>query len=266
MTTLRSTLILALWIASQSAATETARDILDRRKQFDETTQRWDDRRQQMTLTVFDRRGSERVREIELYERKDATGDIKSLVFFLAPAEVKGTGFLAFTHKGHPADQWLYLPEIKRVRQITSNSRNESFVGTDLTYHDLDLLNDMVRWSEEDAGSVLKGEETEGSVPCHVIELSPKRADVSYDRIVLWLDREHLVPRRVEFYAGPGEPRKRMRQTQVQLLGSVPIAHRAVVETPTAGTRTEIAVTDVKLNQQLDDGFFSQRSLERGTR
>jgi hypothetical protein len=58
---------------------------------------------------------------------------------------VKGTGFLAFTHKGRPADQWLYLPELKRVRQITARRRKESFVGTDLSYHDLDLIQEWRR-------------------------------------------------------------------------------------------------------------------------
>jgi Outer membrane lipoprotein-sorting protein len=69
----------------------------------------------------------------------------KAILFFLAPAEVKGTGFLAFTHKGRPADQWLYLPELKRVRQITARRRKESFVGTDLSYHDLDLIQEWRR-------------------------------------------------------------------------------------------------------------------------
>src|SRR5262245_27676114 len=116
-------------------AAESARQILDRYKALDDGARHWNDRHQKMKLRIFDRRGGERVRELEIYERRLPGDEQKAIVFFLAPAEVKGTGFLAFTHKGRPADQWLYLPELKRVRQITARSRNESFMGTDLSYH-----------------------------------------------------------------------------------------------------------------------------------
>ena len=64
-----------------------------------------------------------------LYERRMPGDERQSIVFFEAPAEVKGTGFLAYTHKSRPAEQWLYLPALQRVRQISRRSRNESFVG-----------------------------------------------------------------------------------------------------------------------------------------
>src|SRR5437899_11582909 len=137
-------------------AAETARHILDRAKALEDTTRHWDDRHQKMKLTITDRRGGERVRELELYERRYAGDERKSIVFFLAPAEVKGTGFLSYTHRGRPADQWLYLPELQRVRQITARTRDESFVGTDLSYHDLDLVSEMPSWTEADARSQLR--------------------------------------------------------------------------------------------------------------
>src|SRR5262245_17690715 len=116
-------------LATLGAATadETARQILDRRKALDDTTRHWDDRHQRMKMRIIGR-GGERQKDMELYERREPGDEQKALVFFLAPAEVKGTAFLAFNHKGRPAEQWLYLPELKRVRQITARTRNESFV------------------------------------------------------------------------------------------------------------------------------------------
>src|SRR6267378_7516437 len=83
---------------------ETAREILDRRKALEDTTRHWDDRHQKMKLTIVDRRGGERVREMDLFDRREPGDEQKTILFFLAPAEVKGTGFLAFTHKGRAAD------------------------------------------------------------------------------------------------------------------------------------------------------------------
>ena len=256
-------LLLGFVLVGPALAAETARQILDRRKALDDTTRHWDDRHQKMKFTIIGR-GGERVRELDLYERKYPGDEQKAIVFFLSPAEVKGTSFLAFSHKGRAADQWLYLPELKRVRQITARTRNESFVGTDLSYHDLDLLSEMVSWSEDDAASNLRGEEAVDGTPCHAVELTPKREDIGYKRIVLWLGREDLVPRRLEFYEEDATPKKRIGQREVKLVGAIPVAHRIDVETPSASSKTAVEITGVQFNQKPDEELFTQRALERG--
>ena len=258
-------MIAASICAGALRAEESARQILDRRKALDDTTRHWTDRHEKLTFRISGR-GSERVRELELYDRREPGDEQKTILFFLAPAEVKGTAFLAYTHKGRPADQWLYLPELQRVRQITARTRNESFVGTDLTYHDLDLLQEMTSWSEDDAASRLRGDEAVDGVASHVIELAPKREDIGYKRIVLWLGTDDLVPRRLEFYEDGTEPKKRLTQSDVRSIGKIPVAHHLVVETPGAGTRTVIDTADVQFDQGLEADLFTQRYLERGGR
>lgn len=257
---------LLLTVAPAAPAAETARQILDRRKALEDGPQHWTDRHQRMKLAIVDKRGGERLRELEVYERRYPRDESKTIVFFHAPAEVKGTGFLAFTHKGRPADQWLYLPELQRVRQITARTRNESFMGTDLSYHDLDLIQEIPSWSEADATSKLRGDETVDGTPTHVVELTPQREDIGYERIVLWLGKEDLVPRRLEFYAGDAAPKKRVGQSEIRTIGAIPTAHRMNVETPAAGSHTTIEVSDVQFNQGLEEDLFSQRFLERGGR
>ncbi|HYR95389.1 MAG TPA: outer membrane lipoprotein-sorting protein [Candidatus Binatus sp.] len=258
--------LLVLGLLGSVAAAESAREILDRRKALDDTTRHWDDRHQKMKLTLVDRRGGERVRELDMFDRREPGDEQKTILFFLAPAEVKGTGFLAFTHKSRSADQWLYLPELQRVRQITARTRNESFMGTDLSYHDLDLIQEMTSWSEADARSTLRPEETLEGTPTHVIDLAPQRDDIGYRRIVLWLGKEDLVPRQLELYEEGGEPKKRLIQHDVRAIGSIPVAHRIEIATPGAGSHTVIEIADVQFNQKLDPELFSQRYLERGGR
>jgi uncharacterized protein len=256
--------LLALGGAARGA--ETARQILDRRKALDDTTRHWDDRHQKMKLTITDKRGGERVRELELFDRKEPGDEQKTILFFLSPAEVKGTSFLAFTHKGRPADQWLYLPELQRVRQITARTRNESFMGTDLSYHDLDLIQEMVAWTEEDAHSSLRPDETIDGTPTWPVELAPQREDIGYKKIVLWLGHDDLVPRQLEFYEDGADPKKRMKQADVRSIGAIPVPHRIEVATPAAGSHTAIEISDVQFNQKLEPDLFTQRYLERGGR
>jgi hypothetical protein len=258
--------VLGLWLAvpSLGAAAPSARDILDRRKTLDDTTRKWNDRQEHLKLIIKDARGGERERELMLYERRLPGDERQTIVFFESPAEVKGTGFLAYTYKGRPADQWLYLPELKRIRQITPRSRTESFVGTDLSYQDLDIIQEMSSWSEADARSSLRGEEPVEGVPTYVIELVPQREDIGYKKIVLWLGRDDLVPRRIEFYGDGSDPAKRITQRDLHDVGSIPIAQHIEVETPARGSRTLIESSNAAFDHHYEDDLFTQRALERG--
>jgi hypothetical protein len=243
---------------------ESARDILDRRKALDDTTRHWTDRQQRMRFVIVAGSGGERRRELSVYERRYADDEIKSVVFFHAPAEVKGTALLAFTHKGRQGEQWLYLPALARVRVISGSARREKFVGTDLTYHDLDLIQEMGSWTEDDATSKLLGEGEAGGTAVHNIELTPRREDIGYRKIVIGLGRDDLVPRRIDFYEDGGEPAKQITQSDVRSVGAIPVAHRIEVQTPAAKSSTTIEVSEVKYDQGLKDDLFTQRTLERG--
>jgi Outer membrane lipoprotein-sorting protein len=258
--------LLLLAVGRVGLAAETARQILDRRKALDDTTRKWTDREERLAMTIRDARGGERQRALRLYERRLPGDERQTIVFFESPAEVKGVGFLANTHKGWAGEQWLYLPELKRVRQITPRSRTESFVGTDLSYQDLDIIQEMSSWSEDDARSSLRGEETVDGVPTHVIELVPQRADIGYRKIVVWLGRDDLVPRRLEFFGDGSDPVKRIAQRDIQGVGAIPIARSIEVETPAKGSKTVIASSDAAFDLGLEDDLFSQRALERGER
>jgi outer membrane lipoprotein-sorting protein len=258
--------LLILALAPQARGAETARQILDRRKALDDTARKWTDRQERLRMTIRDGRGGERRRDMMLYERRLPGDARQTIVFFEAPAEVKGTGFLSHTHAGKPAEQWLYLPELQRVRQITPRSRTESFVGSDLTYQDLDIIQEMAAWSEEDAASSLRGEESVDGTPTWVVELRPTRQDVGYRRIVLWLGRDDLVPRRLEFYGDGEAPTKRIVQSDVALVGAIPVPRRIEVETPAKGTTTRIDSSDAAFDPGLEPDLFTQRALERGRR
>jgi outer membrane lipoprotein-sorting protein len=260
---LYSVLIFVLAVASAFGA-ETARQVLDRRADLEKGAQHWDDRQQKLSFRILDKRGTERTRDLELSEKRYPDDERKSIVFFASPPEVKGTAFLAFTHKGKAADQWLYLPELERVRTISSSGRNESFVGTDLSFHDLDILTEMTSWTEADAASSLDDDEKIDGVDCHVIELATKRDDIKYKRIKLWLGKGDLVPRKIELYDDDKEPTKRITQTDIKNVGAIPVAYKTKVETPAKGSSTDVTVLETKFNQKLADDRFTQKALEQG--
>jgi hypothetical protein len=270
-------LTLGLGVGLQAQAEETARQILDRQRVLDGTERRWTDRYEQLQMEVRSPTRSLRQMALDLFDRKYPDGQQKTMAYFSAPDSVKGTAFLAITRPDRPADQWLYLPEAKRSRRIGGEVRQQGFVGTDLTYHDLDLLAEMPSWTEATASSKLRREERVDGVSCHVIELTPKRDDIGYQRIVVWLGRDDLVVRQVEFFEtapssgwfgfGGGEsapPTRRVRQSDVHPVGAIPVAHKTEIETPSAGTRTVVTFDRVAFDQDLPDDLFSQPAMEWG--
>ncbi|MCI0635375.1 MAG: outer membrane lipoprotein-sorting protein, partial [Actinobacteria bacterium] len=138
--------------------------------------------------------------------------------------------------------------------------------GTDLTYGDLDLMQEVVNWTDQDTDAVLRGEETIDGTATYAIEFKPKRDDVAYKKIVVWLGKDDLVARRIEFYADGTTLTKRLKESGIKSVGNHPVAHTVDVETPAAGTHTTMQLVDVKYDTGLDEDLFTQAALERGER
>ncbi|HET55113.1 MAG TPA: outer membrane lipoprotein-sorting protein [Ignavibacteria bacterium] len=68
-----------------------------------------------LTMTLINSRGSERVREIKQFS-KDYGKEEKSIMFFLSPADVRNTSFMnwSYDEAGRDDDQWIYLPALKK--------------------------------------------------------------------------------------------------------------------------------------------------------
>lgn len=269
-------LLAALLLPAAAGGAETARQILDRQKALDDGERHWSDRHQRLQMDVIDPHRAPRHMTMDVFDKKYPGSEQRTMAYFSAPEAVKGTAFLAVTHSDRQADQWLYLPEAKRARRIGGESRKSGFVGTDFTYHDLDLLSEMVSWTEADAASSLRGDETIDGVACHVIELRPKRDDIGYQLIVLWLGNADLVARQVEFYeeapssgwfgfGGDGtQPVRRLKQSDLRPIGNIPVPHAAEVQTPRTGTKTVVTFDHVVFDQALPDELFTQPAMEWG--
>jgi outer membrane lipoprotein-sorting protein len=256
---------LALLLAAPALrAEETARQILDRAKQLDDTTRKWSDRSQTLTLAIQGKSGGARERSLQIFDKRGAGGEDKTITFFTAPAEVKGTGFLQWSHPGKDNEQWLYLPEVKRSRRITSQLRDQSFMGTDFSYRDLEIIAEIRGWTEAQAASSLTGSEDVDGKACWVIALTPATSDGGYGKIVLWLDKEILVPRQITFHDAKGTAVKTLRQTDIKNVGAIPTPYHVQMETLGKGSKTDITLSDVKYDTGLGDDFFTERQLQRG--
>ena len=118
-----SLVILAL-ISVQSLAETPEEKGLQIAIEADRRDQGFGDSIATMQMVLRNKQGDESSREVRVRTLEiDDDGD-KSLSIFDAPADVKGTAFLTFSHINEPDDQWLYLPALKRVKRIASKNKS----------------------------------------------------------------------------------------------------------------------------------------------
>ena len=236
-----------------------APEILASRSRLYRTDYAWSDQRETLRVTTVDARGARDDRVIQIHERHYPDGARKALLTFVAPDAVKGTTVLSQQRAGGTAERWLYLPRQKRARRFGGQLRDEGLMGTDLTGAELDLLHDMLTWTAADVRATLRGRERLRDADTYELEFA-NVAD--YPRIVLWVGAGDLVMRQVELYGRDAGLVKRVRQSEVRMVGSVPVPGRVDVENPRSGTTTVFEVVDVAFDVGFPDEVFSLPRLE----
>lgn len=252
------------WLVAAGAAVraDEPANLLEQARRHSRSSWRWSDRKQTLTMTIVDGRGNERTRKLRMFTRREDDGSEKSLAVFLEPADVRGTAFLQHTSPSGPSLQWLYLPELGRSRQITSSARRKSFMGTDFSYADLDLIENVLRW---EVPSDAVSEQGDAASEREWFELDLSQDDRGYDRVDIELGRGNAWMHSLRLYEDrDAEPTKVLAFEGVRPVGAVPTAERLRMTQPAAGSFTVVTVSDLAYDSGVADDLFTKRALERG--
>jgi outer membrane lipoprotein-sorting protein len=222
-----------------------------------------DDMTANLEMTLINKRGQERVREVISY-RKDYGEDDKTVMFFLEPADVKGTGFLSWNYddESKDDDQWLYLPALKKVRRISSSKKADYFMGTDFTYSDMGD-----REVEDYTYQHLEPEAIDG-IECYHIERMPKNDDVldetGYGRTEIWVRPDNWMMVKAVFYDKKLKLLKELTVSDIEEIDGIWTAKTMQMQNIQKKHQTIFKFSDIQYNTGLDDDIFSQRRLTKG--
>ncbi len=222
-------------------------DLLDQAK----------DSKSDMTMILINKRGSKRVRELISYGKNLDNGVKKALLVFKAPADVKGTSFLSWSFPGKEDKQWLYLPALARVRQISSASKGDSFMGTEFSYYD------MGRHHLDDYTYKLLREEKVGDQMCYVIEATPKEKKY-YGKVISWIRKDNFIPARMDFYDKNGRFLKQNMIKKIENIQGINTPMYMEMHNVQTNRTTIIKLSNVHYNIGLPDRFFTERYMKRG--
>lgn len=203
-----------------------------------------------MTITLGS--GQSLSRELQMW----AAGTERRLIKFTAPADIAGSGFLQIDGGGG-TQTLVYLPALGRTRRIAGGQQGDSFFGSDFSYEDITGIEpeDYTHTLLEVRGGTL-----------YVVEAVPTpESGSSYDRLVLEVPEDTLVPQRAEYYRDERLV-KVLTVAELSQVGDYLIPGERRMETISDGNVTSYTVltqTDVTLDEELPAELFTERYLAR---
>ncbi len=212
-----------------------------------------------LTMSLINSQGNERVRTIKQFV-KDFGKVEKKIMFFMSPADVRNTSFVnwSYTEEGKDDDQWIYLPALKKVKRISSDSKSDYFMGSDFTYDDLGD-----RQPKADKHKLLREEKFNGE-QCYVVESVPKDEDYMYSRTVTWIIKDKWIGLKKEFYDEDEELLKILSVKKFEKINGLWIILQSEMVNVQKKHTTKMKLSEVKINTGIPNRQFTERMMKRG--
>ncbi|MGH8598374.1 MAG: outer membrane lipoprotein-sorting protein, partial [Gammaproteobacteria bacterium] len=172
-----------------------------------------------------------------------------------------GVAVLIETHASGDPGIYVYSPELRRERRITTGALAGSMLGTDFSYEDFAHLQHPAAGAhiERLADADIAGH------PAYVFVSLPADKSSEYSRIVTYLDRQLCLPVKAQFYARNGTLHKEvvMVRTAVRRVNEQWVPLQTVMLDHRRDSRSVLVVSDVDINPELPDWLFSPVDLRR---
>jgi outer membrane lipoprotein-sorting protein len=190
--------------------------------------------------------------------RKHLPDGMRSITVLLAPDDAKGLAYLVAEKKPGQKDntQWLYIPVVRRIREMVPAENYMSFLDSDFTYADLGFV-------DRTTTNKLLGTETVDGKKAYKVQSIPGQTtkDWYFSKINTWVDAETLLPIKREFVSPAGNTFKVETYEGVSRFDGVPTALKTTMRNLPAKTWTELKITEVSYGLDIPDEVFDQTKL-----
>lgn len=219
---------------------------------------------QTTTLELINRRGKKKIQVAKSF-RKYYGKDKAQVFFYQSPTNIKGTAFLTFDYIDKEDDRWLYLPALRKTRRISGSEKGDYFLGTDLTYEDINLGSKI---SETDYNHKVLGTEIIDGHECYVMENIPKtdklKKELQYSKTKSWVDGEIWMVRKVEYWDLQGNPLKTLYLKDIKNIDGIWTASTLHVKNHKTNHQTYLRLSNIDYKTPIDDDIFTEESLVNG--
>lgn len=217
------------------------------------------------SFNTIDDQGREKGGKIYMASKTSDNGSVeKRLIEMLEPEDMKGTIMLILDYDNKDDEMWIYMPALKKPRQVVSNKRGKSFMGTEFT------LGDMAVTNIDDFTYKILGAEEVDATDCWILECIPTNYQVAsksgYSRKILYIGKKDYITRKGMFFDLNGKLNKVLIAGKVKMVDpatSEYMAFEMSIENVQNGRTSSISMDDVRLNHSLKDEIFTVEFLEK---
>jgi len=217
--------------------------------------------RQAVLLERRDRAGNERRLEATVWWKRDENDRSSLLARVDAPPDERGTGFLMIESE-EGVELFSYLPELGRVRRVTSRSAS-TFLGTDLSYEDLEELRTVASRARVER----LPDATLGGRPVYVLSGTPDPGSKSaYERVVSQVDRETCVALHTSLQGAGDRVLKELvvEFSDVEKQGERWLPRKVRFRNLASDSETRLTLVKVEFEVDIPDRLFTQGELAKG--
>jgi hypothetical protein len=254
---IKSLFMLVISLISYVISAQTAREIIEKATDVIE----YDAMEMVSTLKIYDAKGSERIRQVTTATKKFGETS-KTLIKFIAPADVKGTALLIYDHESTSDDMWIYMPALRKTRRIVSTEKGKNFMGSEFTNADMSKPN------MNDFQYKILGTETHEGKTCWKIESVCNNESVAsengFSRKVSFIEKGTYLSHKVEFYDLQGKLHKLQffRQYKKEPSGKY-FAYEMEMKNEQNGRRSLMIINKFQTGSNLPESAFTAAMLEK---
>jgi len=227
-----------------------------------------EDQKSQLSITLTDKSENER-KTVYLRLWKDMKGvdDIfdKMVLFTMYPPDAKGAGFMRWAYTegtDKAAEQWIYLPVLRKIRRVSVRDLSDSFLGSDLTYGDISY-----RSLDADEHRLIRTDQDKNKNEYFVVVSTPNEENPQYSKKISWYsktpDLKECVKVRVDYFDNKDVFLKR-QLLKWQKVNDAWVWSKVFVQNVQTFHKSFFEVEKVKINAGINDEWFTERKLKKG--
>lgn len=218
----------------------------------------WGTNEAKVLMLLKNSQGKEATRQLEVKSLEVVDDGDKALTIFESPGDVKGTAFLSFSHALEADEQWIFLPALKRVKRISSQSKSGPFVGSEFAFED------MTSYEVEKFSYTFLGEDEVNGEACFVLKQVPEYEFSGYSYQKVWIDKSHYRVQKIEFYDRKESLLKTLYLSEYkQYKNKFWRPMKSVMRNVQTKKSTALITEEMTFDTDLDESDFNKNSLKR---
>ncbi len=233
----------------QKKVTESGYEIM---RKVDEQSRKFKTHQLDVHMVIQD--VSQRERERYFTQKKKIKNSItNSIIQFYRPSSVKGTGLLSVKDdKTSRSQQWVYLPALKSLRQLSTSDKGKSFMGSDFSNEDI-----AGRRLDQDSHKLVKSDKK-----YHYITSTPKGKDDPYSKMDIKVNRRIHVITKIVFYDRKGKKLKSLVSKKIKKIKGIYMIVFSVMNNQKTKGKTTLSINSINLGLKLSDNEVGIRGLK----